>query len=476
MAKQKNKKKTEESSSIRPNEFVSAIQQIAEEKGISDGKVIETIEASLAAAYKKDYGKKGQNIRSEFNRKDGTAKFFLVKEVVDETTREFVDKEESIKNQEESKKAEGKKEEKKKKEIKVTEVSESEVEKLSRFNPERDIMLNEAKKIKKGAKAGNIIETELEPKMNFGRVAAQTAKQVIIQRIREAERDSMFKEYKEKEGQVIGGSVQRIEGRTVFIDLGKSIGVLFPSEQIRGENYRIGQRFKVYVMKVESDPKGPGITLSRTHPEMVKKLFELEVPEIFSGTVEVKSIAREAGFRTKIAVTSKEKGVDPIGSCVGQKGTRVQAVIDELGGEKIDIIEWNEYPGKFIGASLSPAKVLSAEVNEETREAEVIVPDEQLSLAIGKQGQNVRLAAKLTGWKINVSGLPREISVEAENSEGAISPGEENKEEKKENKSKEKSEDAKKDKKEKEEKEPVDAKAMAGEEEKKEENKTEAIE
>lgn len=270
--------------------------------------------------------------------------------------------------------------------------------------------------------------------------------------------------------------MQRIEGRTVFIDLGKSIGVLFPSEQIRGENYRIGQRFKVYVMKVESDPKGPGITLSRTHPEMVKKLFELEVPEIFSGTVEVKSIAREAGFRTKIAVTSKEKGVDPIGSCVGQKGTRVQAVIDELGGEKIDIIEWNEYPGKFIAASLSPAKVLSAEVNEETREAEVIVPDEQLSLAIGKQGQNVRLAAKLTGWKINVSGLPREISVEAENSEGAISPGEENKEEKKENKSKEKSEDAKKDKKEKEEKEPVDAKAMAGEEEKKEENKTEAIE
>lgn len=449
MAKQKNKKKTEESSSIRPSEFVSAIQQIAEEKGISDDKVIETIEASLSAAYKKDYGKKGQNIRAEFNRKDGTAKFFLVKEVVDETTREFIDKEESINNQEESKKAATeKKEEKKKKETKVKEISESEVEKLPRFNPERDITLEEAKKMKKSAKIGDIMETELEPKMNFGRVAAQTAKQVIIQRIREAERDSMFKEYKEKEGQVIGGSVQRIEGRTVFIDLGKSVGVLFPSEQIRGENYRLGQRFKVYVLKVESDPKGPGIALSRTHPEMVKKLFELEVPEIFTGTVEVKSIAREAGFRTKIAVTSKEKGVDPIGSCVGQKGTRVQTVIDELGGEKIDIIEWSEYPEKFIASSLSPAKVLSAEVNEETREAEVVVPDEQLSLAIGKQGQNVRLAAKLTGWRINVSGVKKEEADSAE----PEPPQEEKEEDKKENKSEEKTEDVEKDKKGKKEK------------------------
>lgn len=421
--KKTSKSKVEESSSIRPSEFISAISQIAEEKGISDDKVVETVEAALAAAYKKDYGKKGQNIRAEFSRKDGAAKFFLVKEVVDETTREFVVPEDETEAAGEVKKETGKTENTQK-EIETTQKpenmnaeEETGEEKLPRFNPERDITLEDAKKEKKGAKIGDIVETELESKTNFGRVAAQTAKQVIIQRIREAERDSMFKEYKEKEGQVVGGTVQRIEGRTVFIDLGKSIGVLFSSDQVRGENYRIGQRFKVYVMKVESDPKGPGISLSRVSPEMVRKLFELEVPEIFTGTVEIKSIAREAGFRTKIAVTSNEKGVDPIGSCVGQKGTRVQAVIDELGGEKIDIIEWSEDPEKFISAALSPAKVISASINKETREAEAVVPEDQLSLAIGKQGQNVRLAAKLTGWKINVSGGKKEEKVEEKTGE-----------------------------------------------------------
>ncbi|MDD5396955.1 MAG: transcription termination factor NusA, partial [Candidatus Moranbacteria bacterium] len=289
--------------------------------------------------------------------------------------------------------------------VEIEEVDVEGEEKLPRYNPERDILLAEAKKIKKGAKIGDVIEIELEPQHEYGRVAAQTAKQVIIQRIREAERDSMFQEYKGKEGEVVSGTVQRIEGRNTYIDLGKSVGVLFPQEQVQGEMLRLGQRVKVYLYKVESDPKGPGITLSRTHPDMVKKLFELEVPEIFAGTVEVKSIAREAGSRTKIAVFSDEEGIDPIGSCVGQKGTRVQAVIEELGGEKIDIIEWNEKPEKYIAAAISPAKVLKVEINAEKKEAKVTVPEDQLSLAIGKRGQNVRLAAKLTGWKIDVIGV-----------------------------------------------------------------------
>jgi N utilization substance protein A len=396
------RKKTQADSSNpsgRLGEFGSAIAQISEEKGISKEKVMETIEAALAAAYKKDYGKRGQHIRAEFNEVSGGARFYKLLEVVDESTREFVDpisKEEEEKNEKDEKKG-------KKKEVEPEEEV-SDEEKKSRFNSERDITLEEAKKIKKSSKLGDILEIELESKSDYGRIAAQTAKQVIIQKIREAERDSMFKEYKEKEGEVISGTIQRIEGRTVYVDLGKSVGVLFPSEQIESEQYRIGQRIKVYLAKVESDPKGPGITLSRSHPGIIKKLFELEVPEIFAGTVEIKAIAREAGERTKIAVDSQEEGIDPIGSCVGQKGTRVQAVIDELGREKIDIIQWNEDPGKFISAALSPAKVLGVEIDEENRAAKVKVPKDQLSLAIGKRGQNVRLAAKLTGWNIDVIG------------------------------------------------------------------------
>jgi transcription termination/antitermination protein NusA len=381
------KKKAEESQNKtgRLGEFGSAIMQIAEEKGIPKEIVIETIEAALAAAYKKDYGKRGQRIRADFDEVSGDAKFFLVKDVVDETTREFVEAGEEDK-------------------IEITEEIAEDEERLPRYNSERDILLADAKKIKKGAKVGDVIELELEAQSEYGRVAAQTAKQVIIQRIREAERDAMFSEYKGKEGEVVSGTVQRIEGRNVYVDLGKSVGVLFPQEQVYGETFRIGQRIKVYLYKVESDPRGPGITLSRTHADMVKKLFELEVPEIFAGTVEIKSVAREAGSRTKIAVASDEEGIDPIGSCVGQKGIRVQAVIEELGGEKIDIIEWNEKPEKFIAAAISPAKVLDVTINDDKKEAKVTVPEDQLSLAIGKQGQNVRLAAKLTGWKIDVLG------------------------------------------------------------------------
>ncbi len=378
----------EGSLSGRLGEFGSAVMQIADEKGISKERVLEVVEAALAAAYKKDYGKKGQVIHSKFDEVSKSASFFLVKEVVDETTREFVEvseDEEEVPEVEEP-------------------VTEGDEDRLPRFNPERDMTLEEAKKIKKGAALGDLIELPLPPYEEFGRVAAQTAKQVIIQRIREAERQSMFDEYKEKEGQVVNGTVQRVEGRNVFVDLGKSVGVLFPSEQIEGENYRVGQHVKVYLVRVESDTKGPGLLLSRTHPEMVRHLFSLEVPEIFTGTVEIKAVAREAGSRTKIAVFSAEEGVDPIGSCVGQKGTRVQTIIDALGGEKIDIIEWNENTEKFISAALSPAKVLSVELFEEEKRAVVTVPDDQLSLAIGKRGQNVRLAAKLTGWKIDVTG------------------------------------------------------------------------
>ncbi|PIX90239.1 MAG: transcription termination factor NusA, partial [Candidatus Moranbacteria bacterium CG_4_10_14_3_um_filter_45_9] len=349
---------TEGSLSGRLGEFGSAVMQIAEEKGISKERVLEVVEAALAAAYKKDYGKRGQVIRATFDEVQKEAKFFLVKEAVDETTREFV--EESVVDTEDAT-DEGKIVEKQGKNEKQTDrILEkndlsagalAEEDRLQRFNPERDMLLSEAKKLKKGIKLGETLELPLESHDEFGRVAAQTAKQVIIQRIREAERESMFAEYKEKEGQVVSGVIQRVEGRNVFVDLGKSIGILFPSEQIEGETYRVGQHLKVFLARVESDTKGPGLLLSRAHPEMVRHLFSLEVPEIFTGTVEIKAISREAGSRTKIAVFSAEEGVDPIGSCVGQKGTRVQAIIDELGGEKIDIIEWNEDEKRFISAA-----------------------------------------------------------------------------------------------------------------------------
>lgn len=389
----------DDSVGIQLKEFSIALGQIAEEKGISQERVLDAVEAALSAAYKKDYGKRGQHIRAEFDKESGQAKFFLVKEVVDETTREFVvetEEEMTEENQQGGKDVQEKEEWRE-------DVSE-EGERLSRFSEERDITLEEAKKVKKDVVLGDVLEFPLESHDTFGRVAAQTAKQVIIQKIREAERESMFAEYKEKEGEIISGTVQRIEGRAVFIDLGKSTGVLLPSEQSQGDRYRLGQRVKVYVARVDSDTKGPGIVLSRAHTGLVKKLFELEVPEIFAGTVEVKAISREAGSRTKIAVTSKDPSVDPIGSCVGQKGTRVQTVIDELGGEKIDIIEWNEDPKKFITAALSPAKVISVAVDEESKQATVVVPGDQLSLAIGRQGQNVRLASRLTEYRLDVEG------------------------------------------------------------------------
>ncbi len=353
-----------------------ALDQIAEEKGISREDLVSMIEASLAAAFRKDYGEKNQNIVVEFDPENMGTKVFDVKTVVE--TPEQVEE-----------------------------------------DPQKFVVVEDAKKLKKGAKVGDEIRTDITPKTgtNYGRIAAQTAKQVIIQKLREAERNVQFSDFKAKERTLQNGVIQRVEGDTVLVDLGKATGVLFPSEQIRGEKYDIGQRVKVLILHVEPASKGPKITLSRSHPDMVRKLFELEVPEIFNGSVEIKAVAREAGSRSKIAVMSTQDGIDPIGSCVGQKGSRVQTVMAELGGEKIDIIEYSEDPVKFIANSLSPAKILNVQLNEDAKEAKVGVLEDQLSLAIGKAGQNVRLAARLTGWKIDINGEKLAGAVEA--SEGA---------------------------------------------------------
>lgn len=352
-----------------------ALQQIAEEKGISREEIIEMIESSLAAAFRKDYGEKDQNIIVEFNPDDLAAKIYDEKLVVATPEEEIED-------------------------------------------PQKEVTEARAQDYQVGAKVGDTVRMEITPEdgVEFGRIAAQTAKQVIIQKLREAERNMQFSDFKAKERTLVNGIVQRIEGDTVLIDLSKGVGILFPSEQIRSEKYNIGQRLKVLVLHVEPTSRGPKITLSRSHPDMVRKLFELEVPEIFNGTVEIKSVAREAGSRSKIAVTSTQDGIDPIGACVGQKGTRVQTVMAELGGEKIDIIEWSDDPVKYIANSLSPAKIVNVQLDMEEQSAKVGVLEDQLSLAIGKAGQNVRLGARLTGWKIDIAsegGASTEVVAEA---------------------------------------------------------------
>ena len=264
-------------------------------------------------------------------------------------------------------------------------------------------MLSEARKIKPDAEVGDIIVQELEVPAEYGRVAAQTAKQVIIQKLREIERETIFEEYKTKEHELVNGIIQRIEGKMVYVDLGKVLAVMPPEEQVPGEPYRPGSKYKFYIVSVERGSKGPEIVVSRSHPEVLAKMFALEVPEIAAGTVEIKAIAREAGSRSKIAVVANQDNIDPIGSCIGQRGTRVQTIINELGGEKIDIIEWSEDSAQFIANALSPAQVLAVEIDGKERKAVAIVKEDQLSLAIGKAGQNVRLAAKLTGWKIDIA-------------------------------------------------------------------------
>jgi N utilization substance protein A len=385
------------------SKFSQAIEQIADEKGIPKEKVLETIEAALAAAFRKDFGQSDQNIKVEFDAETGNSTVYDVKTVVKELTEE------------------------------------------QEANRREFLLLDEAKKLKKGAKEGDVIKTEITPSAAYGRIAAQTAKQVIIQRIREAEREILLQEFHDKEGQIVNGTVQRIEGNNVYVDLGRTNGILFPSEQIRNERYSIGQRVKIYVSEVKQTPKGPEIILSRSHPNMIRKLFELEVPEVYSGVVEIKAVAREAGSRSKIAVWTEQEGVDPIGSCVGQRGTRVQTIISELSGEKIDIVLWDADVTKFITNALAPAKVISVITKEKEKEATVEVMEDQMSLAIGKAGQNVRLAAKLTGWKIDVVKTVTPIAEEnAEKAEAATENSEAN--EVAEEKPKKKAKKAKKEK------------------------------
>lgn len=389
----------------------AAIQQITEEKNIPYQSVIDTIEAALAVAYRKDFGEKNQNIKVEFSADNGTSRVFDVKTVVvDELYDEYVKEQEE---REAQKQAELEAEKATPADANITAaeapqpmhpVIEEEELKEDRFDPKSMVALKVITETNKDAKLGDEIKTELFPPAAYGRMAAQTAKQVIIQRLREAERDTLFKEYKGREGEILTATVQRVEGRLVFVDLGHAAAIMPPPEQIQSERYQPGQRIKVYLVSVNTTPKGPELIVSRSHPEIVRKLFAIEVPEISAGSVEIKAISREAGSRTKIAVVSNQKNIDPVGSCVGQRGTRVQTVISELGGEKIDIIEWSDDPVKFISNALSPAKILSIKTNEEAHSAITEVREDQMSLAIGRSGQNVRLAAKLTGWKIDIVG------------------------------------------------------------------------
>jgi N utilization substance protein A len=348
-------------------EFIQALDDIEKEKGISKDVLLEAIETALVSAYKKDFGSK-DNVRIEISAEAGEVKVFSRKEVVEDVE-----------------------------------------------NKNSEITLTEAENIDSKYTVGDIVEIEVTP-ANFGRIAAQTAKQVVMQRIREAERDVIFDRYKEKEDELITGTIQRFHNDNILIDMGKTEALLPPSEQIAGEKYEIGERIKLYVVEVSTTNKGPRILVSRTHPGLLKRLFEIEVPEIFQGLVEIKAVAREAGQRSKMAVSSSDSQVDPVGACVGPKGMRVQAVVDQLNNEKIDIVKWDEDPEEFVANALNPADVISVDINKSDKIARVVVPDFQLSLAIGKEGQNARLAAKLTGWKVDIK-KESEIGAEPENIE-----------------------------------------------------------
>ena len=334
-------------------DFIDALHEIEKEKGISLDVIFEALESALISSYKKNFGS-AQNVLVDINKESGKVLVYSTKDVVEVVN-----------------------------------------------DPYLEISLDDAKKLSDKHAVGDLIKIEITPK-DFGRIAAQTAKQVVIQRIKDAERDVIYDDFINRENEIITGLIQRISKNNVFIDLGKTEGILPPVEQIEGEEYEQGDRLKLIIIEVKKTTKGPQIVLSRSHPSLVKRLFELEIPEINDGVVEVFSIAREAGARTKIAVYSKDPDVDPLGACVGFKGSRVRAIVDELNGEKIDIVVWSKDIAEFIGNSLSPSKVVKVEINEKEKSAQVIVPDYQLSLAIGKEGQNARLAAKLTNWKIDI--------------------------------------------------------------------------
>ncbi len=336
------------------SEFLEALNEIEKEKNISKDILLDAIDAALVSAYKRNYNTTQNNVVVNIDRETGSVKVFVQKEVVEEIT-----------------------------------------------DPLCHIALDDAKAISASYEIGDIVNIEDTPAA-FGRIAAQTAKQVVLQRIKEAERNLIYDEFSEKEHKVLIGTIQRIEKRNIYLDIGKTEAYLAPGEQVPGEKYEFHKRLKVYVTEVKRTTKGSLVNVSRTRPALVAQLFAEEIPEIADGTVEIKSVSREAGSRTKIAVWSNDKNVDPIGACIGAKGTRVQNVVDELGGEKIDIVRYSEDPAEFIKASLNPAEVVSLEVNTEEKEAHVIVPFHQLSLAIGKEGQNARLAARLTGYKIDI--------------------------------------------------------------------------
>lgn len=335
------------------SELLDALDRLEKEKGISRDVIVEAIEAALVSAYKRNFNQ-AQNVRTDFNLTTGTMHVYARKEVVDEV-----------------------------------------------FDSRLEIAIEEARKINPNYEIGDIVEIEVTPK-EFGRIAAQTAKQVVTQRVREAERGIIYEEFVDREDDIMTGIVQRKDNRYVYVSLGKTEALLPVHEQMQNEQYKHNDRMKVYITKVEKTTKGPQIFISRSHPNLLKRLFELEVPEIYEGIVEIKSVAREAGDRSKVSVWSDNPDVDPVGSCVGPKGSRVQAVVDELNGEKIDIVKFSKDPVEFVANALSPSKVLDVIVNEEEKSTVVIVPDYQLSLAIGKRGQNARLAAKLTNWKIDI--------------------------------------------------------------------------
>ncbi len=346
-------------------EFISAIDDLVKEKGISKDVLIEAIESALVSAYKKNYGT-SQNVRVSIDRENGDVDVLMRRDVVEEAEDEFT-----------------------------------------------EISLEEALEIDPRYQVGDVVEYQVTPK-DFGRIAAQTAKQVVVQRIREAERGMIFDNYISRQGDLITGVVQRISNDTIFVNMGNTEGILVAGERAAGERYRVNDRIKAYIMDVRKSTKGPQIFLSRTHPGFVERLFELEVPEIEDGTVVIKSIAREAGSRTKIAVYTEDENVDPVGACVGTGGSRVKNIVDELFGEKIDITTWDEDPKVLIKNVLSPAKVEAVIIGEEEKTATVVVPDYQLSLAIGKEGQNVRLAAKLCGWKIDIKNHTQYSALEEE--------------------------------------------------------------
>lgn len=359
--------------------IAQALHEIADQKGLDFEVVLGTLEAALAAAYRKDFGDKNQNIVVQYNPETGAMRVFDVKTVVED--QELPEEGEDV----------------------VVEPQfDEEGNEIRRFNPKTEMMLKDALLTKDDVLLGDVISTELEMHTDFGRMAAQTAKQVITQKLREAERNAVYDEFKSKEHTIMVGTVGRREMRHILVDIGRTTAILPVEEQVRGENYRTGARMKFYITRVGITPRGTEIVLSRAHSELIKDVFTNEIPEVATGVVKIQGVVREAGNRAKVAVSTDDESIDPIGACIGQRGTRIQTIIQELGGEKIDLIEYSTDPVAYISAALSPAKVSKVEIEEKEKMAFVTVAPDQLSLAIGRGGQNVRLAARLTGWKINV--------------------------------------------------------------------------